>query len=403
VVILFIAITIVLLVLSWKYMLRLEPAGVLAMIWLVSAISVLLLSNYIELRYTGGVFMLTGVTVFVMGTIFSETFYHPEPTGASLELKKQWVCPVLLALIAGAMVNPIYSIILHGFSLQVLLDMREVLEMNKGIAGDRYSGPEVSNFVNQFFLIFSYAAPVIGGFCYRLVGRWNKTLCIITLIPGTSSMLWLASYLVCSFSYGLPIRMKAKAILKFLLIIVGFFLILFLSMVLRTGEISEKTILEISEKFVSYSLGHMHCVDMWYTSYTPTDLAWGGKTFMGISNLLGIEERVQGLYPEYLNIGKNGFYGISNIYTCFRPLVEDFGEVGAIIVMFGLGAAANMSFKALRAHNAIFFNQMTLVAIYGYVMWSFAASFYMYTSYLATFVVVYFLFHLIQKKIPPVC
>ena len=176
-VILFIAITIVLLVLSWKYMLRLEPAGVFAVIWLVSAVSVLLLSNYIELRYTGGVFMLTGVTVFVMGTIFSDAFYHPEPSGASLELKRQWVCPTLIVLIAGAMVNPIYSIILHGFSLQVLLDMREIMEMNKGIAGDRYSGSEVSNFVNQFFLIFSYAAPVIGGFCYRLVGKWRYLHC----------------------------------------------------------------------------------------------------------------------------------------------------------------------------------------------------------------------------------
>ena len=169
-------------------------------------------------------------------------------------------------------------------------------------------------------------------------------------------------------------------------------------MVLRTGEISERTILEICEKFVAYSLGHMHCVDMWYTSYTPTDLAWGSKTFMGISNLLGIEDRVQGLYPEYLNIGKNGFYGISNIYTSFRPLVEDFGEVGAMIIMFGMGAAANMSLKALKAHQNMFLNQTLLVALYGYVMWSFAASFYMYTSYLAMFGLAYVLFHLLQKE-----
>lgn len=409
---LFFALTVILAVLSWKYILRLEPAGVLAVIWIVSAVSVLLLSNYIELRYSGGAFMLAGATLFVTGTIFSDAFYHPEPTGSVLELKKQWVCPMLLFLIAGAMVNPIYSIILHGFSLQVLLDMREIMEMNKDIAGDRYSGAEVSNFVNQFFLIFSYAAPVIGGFSYRLVGRWNKALCIITLIPGTfialtqsmkmgmitSFMLWLASYLVCSFSYGLHIRMSAKAILRFAVIIIGFFSILFLSMVLRTGEISERTILEICEKFVAYSLGHMHCVDMWYTSYTPTDLAWGSKTFMGISNLLGIEDRVQGLYPEYLNIGKNGFYGISNIYTSFRPLVEDFGEVGAMIIMFGMGAAANMSLKALKAHQNMFLNQTLLVALYGYVMWSFAASFYMYTSYLAMFGLAYVLFHLLQKE-----
>jgi hypothetical protein len=81
--------------------------------------------------------------------------------------------------------------------------------------------------------------------------------------------------------------------------------------------------------------------------------------------------------------------------------VEDFGDVGAIIIMFGMGVAASMSFRALKAHHAVFFNQMILVAIYGYVMWSFAASFYMYTSYLAMFVVVYVLFHLLQKETEP--
>ena len=409
---LFCALIIIALLISWKYILRLEPAGIFAALWIFFAVSALLLQNYIDLRFDGCTFILAGVIFFVAGTIFSDYFFRPTPSETKLELRKKWVTPLLIILLVGAMVNPLYSIILHGFSLRALLDMREVLEMNKGISEDRYAGAEAHDVVNQFFLIFSYAAPVIGGLCFRLVGKWNKVLCILTLIPCTfialtqslkmgmiaSFILFFAAYIVCSYTYGLPIRMKGKIILRFALVIVGFLGTLFISMVFRTGEVTEKTILEISEKFVSYAVGHMHNIDMWYTSYQPTDLTWGSRTFLGISNILGIEERVQGIYPEFLNVGKNGFFGISNTYTIFRPLVEDFGEVGAMVAMFIMGVIGNMSLKAVTAHRATIFNQVILVALFAYLMWSFSASFYAYTTYLAMFVVAYILLNLIQTK-----
>lgn len=412
---LFSALVIILLLLSWKYILRLEPAGIFAALWIFFAVSVLLLQNLIDLNFEGCTFLLLGVIFFVTGTIFSDYFYRPTPSGVQMQLRKKWITPLLLILLVGAMVNPLYSIILHGFSLQALLDMREVLEMNKGISEDRYAGAEAHDVVNQFFLIFSYAAPVIGGLCYRLVGKFNKVLCVLTLIPCTfialtqslkmgmiaSFILFFASYIVCSYTYGLPIRIKGKIILRFMLVIVGFLGTLFISMVFRTGEVTEKTILEISEKFVSYAVGHMHNIDAWYTSYIPTELTWGSRTFLGISNVLGIEERVQGIYPEFMNVGKNGFYGISNTYTIFRPLVEDFGEAGAMVAMFIMGVLANMSLKAVIAHRSTIFNQVVLVALFAYLMWSFSASFYAYTTYLAMFVLVFFLFHIIQTKEAP--
>lgn len=406
---------VVILLLSWKYILRLEPAGLFAALWVFFGIFTLLLQNYIDLRFDGCVFILTGVVFCVAGTIFSDYFYQPESTGCQIQLKKQWVTPLLIVLLVGAMVNPLYSIVLHGFSLRALLDMREVLEMNKGIAEDRYAGAEAHDLLNQFFLIFSYAAPVVGGFCYRLVGKLNKVLCVITLIPCTfialtqslkmgmiaSFILFFASYVVSSYTFGLSIRIKGKVILNFALVIAGFLLTLFISMVFRTGEVSQKTIIEISEKFVSYAIGHMHNIDVWYTSYTPTDLTWGSHTFLGISNLLGIEERVQGIYPEFMNVGKNGFYGISNTFTIFRPLVEDFGEVGAMVAMFAMGVIGNMSLKALIAGRFIFLNQVVLIALFAYIMWSFSASFYAYTTYLAMFALVFVLLYLIQTKEEP--
>ena len=386
-----------------------------AAIWAFFGVFTLLLQNYIDLNFEGCSFLMAGVCLFVAGTIFNDYFYNPQPSGTVLELRKKWVTPLLLILLVGAMVNPLYSIVLHGFSLRALLTMREVLEMNKGIAEDRYAGAEAHDMVNQFFLIFSYAAPVIGGFCFRLVGKLNKVLCVITLIPCTfialtqslkmgmiaSFILFFAAYVVCSYTYNLPIRIKGKIILRFGLVIFGFLFTLFISMVFRTGEVSQKTIIEISQKFVSYAIGHMHNIDFWYTSYQPTDLTWGSKTFMGISNLLGIEERVQGIYPEYNNVGKNGFFGISNTFTIFRPLTEDFSEVGAMVFMFVTGAISNMSLKALIAHRATILNQVVLVAIFAFLMWSFSASFYAYTTYLAMFVLSFILLYIIQRRVEP--
>lgn len=411
---LFSALTIAILLLSWKYILRLEPAGIFAMLWIFMAVSVLLLQEYIDLNFNGCSFVMTGVLFFVAGTIFSDYFYHPTPSGTRMELKTQWVTPLLLVLLAGAMVNPIYSIFLNGFTLRALLDMRELLEMNKEISISRYSGNEVYNVFNQFFLIFSYAAPVIGGFCYRLVGKWVKVLCVITLIPCTfialtqslkmgmiaSFILFFGAYITSSYTYGLPIRLKAKVILRLALIVFGFIGTLFISMVFRTGEVSEKAILEVSSTLISYAVGHMHSVDVWYTTYQPTDLTWGSHTFFGISNLLGLAERVQGIYPEFMNIGKNGFFGISNTFTIFRPLTEDFGEAGAMVFVFLLGVIGNMAIKAVTMHRRVVFFQVVLVALYAFLMWSFSASFYAYTTFLTMFALVFVILYAIQKEIP---
>ncbi len=409
---LFTILILILLLLSWKYIVRLEPAGIYAAMWIFMGVGVVSLDYYLVLNFYGCSFILFGVILFVIGTIFSDYFYYPTPSIITLKLRTQWVMPLLVALIIGAMVNPIYSIILHGFSLRALLSMQELLNMNEQIAIDRYSGANMTNIVNQFFLIFNYTAPVVGGFCFRLVGRWIRVLCVITIIPGmfialTQSMkmgmiisffLWFSSYIISSYCYGKPVRLKTKTFLRLFLIIIGFLLILFLSMVLRTGEVSEKSILEISEKFVSYTLGHMHNIDLWYISHAPSQNSWGSHTFMGISNLLGTDERILGIYHEFNNIGRNGFYGISNTFTIFRPLSEDFGEVGCLLSMFLMGIAANMSLKTMISHRMAVLNQTILIALYSFLMWSFSASLFSYTSIIASYFLNYVLLKILQKE-----
>ena len=409
-----IAIIIALILLSKNYIARLEPAGVFAAMWILMLIAILLIQDYFVLRFDGILFLGGAVFVFLLGTYFCDTIYNPLPSETKLEFRREWAMPFMIVLLIGAMVNPLYSIVLHGFSLRALLSMQDILNMNKGISEDRYAGSEAHDMVNQLFLIICYAAPLFGGFCYRWVGKLTKAICILTLIPGmfialtqsmkmvmvTGFILWFTGFFVCSFSYDMPMRLKLKTVIYSVLGIMGFFGILFISMVLRTGEVSEKTILDISQKFFTYALGHFHCFDIWFTSYEPASYSFGTKTFMGISNILGLEERSQGIYTEYMNVGRNGYYGISNVFTSFRPLIEDFGEAGTYVIMFVSGVLSKMSLKNLICKRNIFFNQMIITAFYAYLLWSFAASFFAYTSYLAMLVVAYILFRFIQKESP---
>jgi hypothetical protein len=71
-----------------------------------------------------------------------------------------------------------------------------------------------------------------------------------------------------------------------------------------------------------------------------------------------------------------------------------------MVFVFLLGVAGNMALKAVIMHRSVVFCQVVLVALYAYLMWSFSASFYAYTTYLTMFALVFVLLHLIQKEVP---
>lgn len=412
---LIIALVIVLLLLSWKYILRLEPAGIFAAMWSFLIAVIICCQSFIIIRYTGLLFILACVFAFTFGTIFCETCYTPRQNdNRQLVFKSNRATLLMAVLFVAAFVNPVYTIVLHGFSPLGIFDIGTLLKMNNTISVDRYSGSEYTNPLNQVFLVFSYTAPLFGGFCYRLVGRWGKTFSLLSIIPClfiaftqamkmgliTSVFLWSCGFLVCSYSYGLSLRVKPKN----LMLIGGggllFFVILFTSMVLRTGELSERIVEDITNKFYTYAFGYVPCFDIWFDASDVKEYSYGAKTFFGVSNALGILERVSGIFQEWIPFGKNGFKGESNVYTVFRVLVEDFGPGPTCLVMMLLGGCSNAITQNVQAKYNIYLNQILLSAIYAYVMWSFVTSFFAYTSYLVMFFVTYFLLRFVQDIQP---
>ena len=402
---------IILLLLSWKYILRLEPAGVFAAMWAFFIGVILCCQDFVIIRYTGLLFILACVYSFMIGTIFCESYYTPQPhPDRKLYFREKRAVVLMAILLVAAFINPIYTIVLHGFSPMGIFNIGTLLQMNNAISIDRYYGAEYTNPVNQVMLVFSYAAPLFGGFCYRQVGRLGKTLSLLSIIPClfvaftqamkmgliTSVFLWLCGFLVCSYSYHLSLKVNKK----YLITIVGggclLLGLLFMSMILRTGEISDRIVEDITNKFFTYAFGYVPCFDIWFDSSDVHEYTYGAKSFYGISNALGILERLTGIYQEWIPFGKNGFKGESNVYTVFRVLVEDFGPAPCCLIMMLLGGIANIVTQNINAKNCLVANQIALSAIYSYLLWSFVTSFFAYNSYLVMFFLVYFLWHYVQ-------
>ena len=411
--ILILVLVVLLLVMSWNYIIRLEPAGIFAAMWALLITVIIGCQGFVIIRYTGLFFILACVYSFLTGSIFVNAYYHPtKNTNINLKFDKKVANILLVALFFAAFVNPIYTIILHGFSLSSLFNIVTLLQMNNTISVDRYSGADYTNTFNQLMLVFSYSAPLFGGFCYRLVDRFGKTFSLLSIVPCifvaftqamkmgliTSVFLWFCGFLVCSFTYNLQIKIKTKTLFLIIGGSVGFFALLFLSMILRTGEISDRIVEDITNKFFTYAFGFVPCFDIWFDSSNVSEYTYGAKSFFGVSNALGILERLDGIYQEWIPFGKDGFKGESNVYTVFRVLVEDFGPAPSCLVMLLLGGISSIVMQNLNAKKNIYLNQILMVAIYSYIMWSFVTSFFAYTSYLVMFFVVYILLNIIQEK-----
>lgn len=411
--ILILALVILLLIISWNYIIRIEPAGLFAAMWALLITVIIGCQGFVIIRYTGLLFILACVYSFLIGTIFVNTYYHPIPsTNINLKFNKKVANTLLVALFFAAFVNPIYTVILHGFSISSIFNIVTLLQMNNTISVDRYSGADYTNTFNQLMLVFSYSAPLFGGFCYRLVDKFGKTFSLLSIVPCifvaftqamkmgliTSVFLWFCGFLVCSFTYNLQIRIKTKTLFLIIGGSIGFFSLLFLSMILRTGEISDRIVEDITNKFFTYAFGFVPCFDIWFDSSNVSEYTYGAKSFFGVSNALGILERLDGIYQEWIPFGKDGFKGESNVYTVFRVLVEDFGPAPSCLVMLLLGGLSSIVMQNLNAKKNIYLNQILMAAIYSYIMWSFVTSFFAYTSYLVMFFVVYLLLNIVQEK-----
>ena len=257
------------------------PAGVMVFLWTaLNSMLLLFFRDWVELTYVGLLYIAAGVTAFVVGTIIASKTAKNISNSPNLSFNTKLAVIILSATIALGFVNPIHSIYANGFSIFNLFDLEEISNMTKEFSMIRYYKENESySKITQFFLIFTYTAPIIAGFCWLFFKRgWQKALCIVALLPCifitfsqstkmstlVALIFFFAGIIVAYISYGIKIKITPKYIIIVscvsALVLAG----LFYSMLTRWGaEITDDKVENNKTTFFNYTFGSPICFDHW--------------------------------------------------------------------------------------------------------------------------------------------
>jgi oligosaccharide repeat unit polymerase len=109
--------------------------------------------------------------------------------------------------------------------------------------------------------------------------------------------------------------------------------------------------LPIARTFYAYAFSGPSGLTAWLDSaQVGVQPALGRQSFDSLAALLGAKTQLVGVYDDFAQLSVR-HADIGNIYTVIRPLVEDFGTVGAAAMMLVLGLIAGVAFEYTRCRS----------------------------------------------------
>ena len=224
---------------------------------------------------------------------------------------------------------------------------------------------------------------------------------IVTVLQTTKAALlfagtlWLSGYFATRLRLGRT-SVFTKGHVALGVILGGLGITLFLATsVARLGSTDSALIGTASGKLIGAAFGHMTVLSQWLTeywngSYSPT---LGKVTFAGPLELVGAGQRIPGLFESLIDlIGGD----TSNIYTAFRPLIQDFTFPGAIAALVLVGFAGGISFRMVAAGNGR--AAPVLIGTYATIFWTPITWFWIYNSLTATMIALGVLAFLVRRR-----
>jgi len=139
------------------------------------------------------------------------------------------------------------------------------------------------------------------------------------------------------------------------------------------------------QRLSNYMFGSPAAFADWYAHAGTTELQWGARTFAGEFEMLRLKTRTVGAYSDMTNVvGTES----TNVYTLFRGLIEDFGAMGAVLIVAGIGAVVEMSFAARlkNARSSLF----CLSAFYAFFLFSPLVSLFSFNGATLAWIVAWF-------------
>ncbi len=222
----------------------------------------------------------------------------------------------------------------------------------------------------------AFAAPLVGVF-YTLVTT-SKTPLMMALFLFASS--WLAEQ-VRRAPQAKP-SLPSTVILPTVLVGVALASYVYFLILVRAGNYQSTQ--ATSEGFRTYFLSHLATLAAWLDreSILPSPLGWGQFSFSGALGRLGLAERTQGIYRE-VRMPLTG--DLTNLFSAFRGLLQDFGAAGSTLLLAALGARSQASYDATR--HGSYKAARTMALVYFTALLSFLYSPFIFNNIIAAWVI----------------
>ncbi len=376
-----------------------SPA-VLNMLWnsVFIVLAVVLFGSSIQWKYGGIIWILLSCIFFLIGQMIGEclsdkkvNYIVQDRSGMTNLVPFAIVCLIFIG-----MLNPIIYLRAFGYSVSDIFNVNALLSINATIASDRYSGNGFESGLVVMIGAISYCAALCGGYMFAYCKRWyTKILMIATVVPmiiltiitnakvGTIAVafLWITGWII---SYLERNRQGIHVSKRLFICIVGggivFFVLLYLSMMLRIGSLDKTTKLIVDKKMQEYALGHIEAFTEWFHLGDYFKYEMGANTFMVFARYLGLTQRAQGVYDALTGVS-------SNIFTQNRGIIQDFGMVGGLLFWIVFGIIAGWCYKRVKQGERNNKGSMTVLAIvYFSILYGFIISPWIYTSYVAAII-----------------
>jgi oligosaccharide repeat unit polymerase len=220
------------------------------------------------------------------------------------------------------------------------------------------SGKGILTIFNTLFYILGFPALIFGSYFFSK----KKYIGIIPFLFGcltslvTFSRFHMFIYLVIFIYSYFVFRILDENKINFKKSLLKFFtisLILFgVPAILRSGENSDINLLSILNIYV---FGGFAAFSLWFNNNFIIIGNLNGTSFYSLKTWLsyaGLAKPPSNLHYEFINIDNNNF---TNVYSLFRPLIEDFGLFFLFLIIFIFSFISNKLYYKVIIEKKIYF------------------------------------------------
>lgn len=416
----------IIMLLCWYGSFRIErtcfaPSGMICFIWLM-ATTIPFYFGY-GFLFVGGSFIAISIFVIVgsLGaSIPSLLFRKSGAINGSMTVDDEFVLKPLgvdnfqiimySIFVLMSLMGPYftYRTMSYGYMASDFMDMPNQISIA------RYKGELEPPTTVKIADMLMFCSAIIGARLYVMTNKnimntlfyssWIIPVAIELYLTTSRSFLvmaasfWFSSYLAAQTYFLGKIKFRIKKMIY--IIILSFPLavcVLIITQLSRIGRFDMSLMSILVTKIQVYLFGHMSAFGRWLDDYLVSatgKLQYGKITFGGPANLLKMYNRKLGVWD---NIYISKEFDVTNVFTAFRGIIEDFSFLGGLTFFFIFSLIGGIGYVLTKQKSN--FGYMLMVSYLAFVIYSPIVSLFNYNISFGALLVAYAVFYLSGRNI----